>query len=420
MTRTAFIARCVRRSIATAASAFAGLALVATCQAADADIEAKQQAYNAARAKQWRELMLAPAPRGPNGELQAAPATELPQLKPLALTELRNADISALLGADAPLDSWMPSLTYHFAYPDHADDAAYPGAGFDWLAVQAQQGPLQSSQPGARAQRLPDWVTPALRARIAAFKPSAARPASVPRGNTKLWWAGEIEARPDGQGSPASPPADALVWSGPAVKDGVARYTTSTGLSGSRTTIRLASWPAQASSLISWAASHGAPLTITLDESALPLSLAQAVPVRVDTAIAVWLVTPQELLPATLKTLRTGDACQGGGWIEVEITGNRQPAIWGTLFLPDPALGTTATARRLPAEKQSEGSSATQVSRVEVSWPDRRLSPLLISAKQFASTTGSIWGTQADVLVVDNGQPTARRLSGSGKPACGI
>lgn len=392
------------------AATLSSLALLPTSRAADADLEAKREAFNMARAKQWRELMLAPAPRGPNGELQSAAAAELPQLKPLALAELRHADIPALLGADASLDSWMPSLTYHFAYPDHADDAAYPGSGFDWLAVQAQQGPLQSSQPGARAQRLPDWVTSALRARIAAFKPAAVRPVSVPRGNIRLWWQGEA----DGQ------PGDALIWSGPAVKDGVARYTTITSTTGSRTTIRLASWPAQASSLISWAASHGAPLTATLDEAALPLSLAQAVPVRLDTAVAVWLVTPQELLPATLKALHTGDACQGGGWIEVEIPGNRQPAIWGTLFLPDPALGTTATARRLPAEKPTEGSSATQVSRVEVSWPDRRLSPLLISAKQFGSTTGAVWGTQADVLVVENGQPNARRLSGSGKPACGI
>ncbi len=383
------------------AVALTTLSLITTSWAAESSIEAQREAFATARAKQWHELMLAPAQRGPNGELLASPAPELPQLKPLALAELRSGDIPALLGADAPLDNWMPSLTYHYAYLDHSDDAAY---GAEWLPVQIQQGPL----PGARAQRLPDWVTSAVRARVASFKlPS--RPAGNPRRQARLLWEGEVDATP----------GDAMVWSGPAVKTGVARYTVSTTAStttSNRTTVRLASWPAQAASLINWAGTHGLQLTATLDESALPLSLAQPVPVRLDTAIPVWLVTPQELIPATLKALRTGDACHGGGWIEIEYAGTRQPAIWGTLFLPDAGIAAAATASRMPPEKPSEGSNATFVSRVKVAWPDHRVNALLITAKQF----GSVWGTQADVLVVENGLPSARRLSGSGTPACGI
>ena len=385
----------------TVAPSLRGLALLAALACAwqpvraDTSREALRDALDAAQARQWREHILAPASRGTNGELQASPAPELPQLRAQALAELRAADVPALLGANATLDNWMPSLTLHFTYSAAQDDNGYT----PWPEVTRVQGPV----PEPRAPRLPDWVAPALRERLAAFRltqwtQAAPRPPWV--------WDGEAD----------NTVGQALVWSGPAVKDGVARYQVSKVAGQERTTVRLAAWPDQTASLLRWAERHNLPLKLTLDTGTQPLSLAQAAPVRVDLSTPVWLITPQELLPATLKTLRTGDTCHGGGWVEVELPGNRQPAIWGTLFLPDAATAAAAQVKRLPAEKPAEGSAAHTVSRVEVSWPDRRLNALLLSAKQF----GTVWGTQTDVLVFDHGQPVARRLGGSGKPACGI
>lgn len=365
------------------ASALALLAPAAhTNTLPESTLATAQHAFELARTRQWRDLL--------------APATEiapLPQWRTLALAELRAADLPTLLGAHATLDNWMPALTHHFAFHEGNSNSG----DSTWLDVQAVQGPL----PEGRAQRLPDWAAPALRERLSAWAgPTSARRTHAPKG-----WDGELDATPGA----------ALVWSGPAVKTGVARYQTTGTPGAERTRVRLALWPAHTAALLRWTAPRGIALRLTLDDSTQPLSLALPVPVRIDVSIPVWLITPQGLQAATLKALHTGDACHGGSWADIEWPGSRQPAIWGTLFLPDAATAAAAQVRRLPAERPTEGSAATSVSRLEVRWPGRQLNALLISAKQF----GTVWGTQADVLVYDDqGQPTARRLSGSGQPAC--
>lgn len=366
-----------------------------------AALSSARGAFAAARAQQWRDHILAPL-RAPDGRPQTAGAPALPQLQPVAQAELRQADAIALLAADATLDNWMPSLAYRYRYPDHADPAAtlFGDGRRDWPALLIEQGPPDASAAASQPP-LPDWVAPAVRARLAALDQAAADHAAPHLGATRLLWDGQVDATA----------GDALVWSGPAVKHGVAHYRSV----GDHTVLRLSSAAAHLDDLYRWAQRHGTALHFTLDGDA-PLALDRPVPVRVSLRLPVWLVTPQALLPATLTALRGGGPCLGGDWIELELPGQQQPAVWATLFLPDAATAAAASVRRLPPEPPGPGSAATTVSRVELSWPDHRLTPLLLTAKQF----GTVWGTQADVLVDDHGQPSARRLSGSGTPACGL
>ena len=86
-------------------------------------------------------------------DLVAAQGNHFPELEELAeatLAELRAADVPALLGANATLDNWMPSLTLHFTYGAAQDDNGYT----PWPEVTRVQGPV----PEQRAPRLsPRW-----------------------------------------------------------------------------------------------------------------------------------------------------------------------------------------------------------------------------------------------------------------------
>lgn len=237
----------------------------------------------------------------------------------------------------------------------------------------------------------PAWVQEALARRVAALSLPAAPPQPLRRDT----WQAE-----DGRG--------AAVWSGPAVRDGVAQYRSD----GSGTRIRLAI--GDAAQLHALAAARGAALRVQLDDAGRPLRWDEALPLKLTTALPVWLVTPQELLPATLTTLRTGSACDGGH-LELALAGPRQPPVWALLFLPDEATARAARVRRLPlpAPKPDEPAPvASQTSRLEVAWPDGTLPTLQVVAKRF----GELWGSYAEQPAAKDGE--SPRLSAAGSPEC--
>jgi hypothetical protein len=198
----------------------------------------------------------------------------------------------------------------------------------------------------------------------------------------------------------------AAVWSGPAVRDGVAVYRND----GADTRIRLAIGDSH--ELWQLAQARGVAVRMALDDAGQPLPWGGPLPIHLELQVPVWLVTPQALLPAMLTAMRSGDSCQGG-YVEVRVAGDQQPPVWAVLFLPDEAAGRAARIRRLAPPPQPEGQSASgKTSRLELSWPDRRLPTLHLVAKQF----GDLWGTYVELA--DHPPAGPGRLSAAGSPEC--
>jgi hypothetical protein len=248
--------------------------------------------------------------------------------------------------------------------------------------------------------RLPAWLQEALRRQVAAqVLPARRLDNPLPQDD---WMGAPLWTEPDKVqwDRPA-------VWAGPAVRDGVASYRSQ----GGQTRIRLAIGDPHA--LWQMARARGVAATLALDDEGQPLPWSARLPVRVQLQMPVWLVTPQELLPATLTAARTGDACEGG-YTELRLAGERQPPVWAVLFLPDEAAGRAARVRRIgpPPEPEGQSPQAGAVSRLELSWPDFRLPTLHLVAKRF----GDVWGS-----TVRHAEPppdSQGALSAAGSPEC--
>lgn len=248
--------------------------------------------------------------------------------------------------------------------------------------------------------RVPAWLQDALRQQVAAQALPARR---LDRPLRQQGWLG---ASRDGQSDTSGWEAP-IVWAGPAVRDGVASYRSE----GGQTRIRLAIGGGQ--DLWRIAQARGVAVRVSLDDGGQPLAWAAPLPLRLELQLPVWLVTPQELLPATLTVLRTGDSC-AGGHTELRLAGERQPPVWAVLFLPDEAAGRAARVRRIapPPEPEGQSPQADAVSRLELSWPDRRLPTLHLVAKRF----GDLWGSY--VQQADRPPEQQGRLSAAGSPEC--
>lgn len=204
--------------------------------------------------------------------------------------------------------------------------------------------------------------------------------------------------------------ADAAVWSGPAVRDHAASYVQEAGTTRIRVAI------GDGGELWQMALARGVAARLVLDDAGRALPWNERLPLRLELKLPVWLVTPQELIPATLTGLHQGDTCRGGGWTELRIDGQRRPPVWALLFLPDEATARAAIVKRLPtpAPDENNPTSAQAVGRLEVSWPDARLPALTLVAKRF----GDMWGSYAEL----SQQPAddRRRLSAAGSPECAV
>ena len=126
--------------------------------------------------------------------------------------------------------------------------------------------------------------------------------------------------------------------------------------------------------------------------------------------------------------LHTGNACLGGGWLELEVAGGARPAIWAILFLPEETLASRAVVKRQKLAPNPDAYLLAAHSQLTVSWPDKRLPTLNITAKQFhwrdypqrendtPPVLGTAWGTTIETTLP--GQNEATRISAAGTPAC--
>lgn len=302
------------------------------------------------------------------------------------ITELRTAALAEVAAWDGPLLLEMES-------PGHA------------LGLVAQQWTLADglNMSGAPVEGLmPSWLVEAIRQRVSTQRlpARAVEPELSWRSNAGEFFYG-------------APPIDwesAPVWSGPAVRDHAASYVYDAGT----TRIRIAA--GDAPGLWRIAQARGVAARLVLDDTGRAMSWYESLPLRLELKLPVWLVTAQELIPATLTGLRIGDACHGGGWTELRIDGQRRPAIWAVLFLPDEATARAARVKRLPSPAPDPNASADAgaVSRLELSWPDDRLPALHLVAKRF----GDIWGSYAELA--QRPADENHRLSAAGSPECAL
>lgn len=249
--------------------------------------------------------------------------------------------------------------------------------------------------------RVPGWLQEAVRLQVAAQGlPARSLAQPLPRDD----WQGAARWTEESSRLVWDQPT---VWAGPAVRDGVASYRSE----GGQTRIRLAI--GEGPELWQIAQARGVAVRMTLDDGGQPLAWSAPLPLRLELQLPVWLVTPQELLLATLTAWRNGDSC-AGGYTELRLAGERQPPVWAVLFLPDEATGRAARVRRItpPPEPEGQSPQADAVSRLELSWPDRRLPTLHLVAKRF----GDVWGSY--VRHADRSPETQSRLSAAGSPEC--
>lgn len=192
-------------------------------------------------------------------------------------------------------------------------------------------------------------------------------------------------------------PADvAMVWAGPAVREGATRYWQASG----KTHIRIP-FNENALHLYHWAAAHKLPLQLVRRQGnsavATYLSnhhLAQqsnSLIVDATTDIPVFVVAPEGLLPARITAFSVGgSSCDGSNWVELVLEDAANPEVWGVLALNDPQLTKNIEVTQLPT----------------VEMPMVRMRPLGIAG---STPTPSVDETQRKVLRVDfmdNALPT--------------
>lgn len=368
------------------------------------DDEAARQAID----ELWQAQLLAPLPRQSSvGE--AMVVAFLGQHRQRLLENVANLSLEQL---DQPLSELLPALRWGNAATAGNQDVNY---GSDLLTVLV----------GLSAQRersVPEWLTEALARRIQQL---AMMRATAKRLNSPLVWSYEL---PDWSGSGTNAFTElnigAMAWAGPAVRDH-AQYVDMADRT--RTRIRIDHTPYPLKELAAWTHQHGQALKLSLDNS-LPLDSETPMPVVARVDVPVWLITPQGLVTARLTGLHTGNACVGGGWLELEVAGGARPAIWAILFLPEKALASRAVVKRQIPAPNPEAYLLAAHSQLAVSWPDKRLPTLNITAKQFQwrnypqrendtpPVLGTAWGTTIETTLP--GQNEATRISAAGTPAC--
>lgn len=354
----------------------------------------------------WQAQLLAPLPRHlSEGQAMAVafPGQHRQQL-------LENVAAISLDQLDRPLSELLPALSWGYA-----TTAGNQAANYDSDLLTVRFGlPAQSEQSA------PEWLAEALSRRVqqlALPRAAAKRPASP------LGWQYELQEWNGNQPTAYTElNIGAMVWAGPAV-----RYHAQYVDTADRTRIRIDRSPYSLKELAAWAHQRGLSLKLSLDTS-LPLDSGTPMPILARVDAPVWIITPQGLVRARLTGMHTGNACLGGGWLELEVAGGARPAIWAILFFPEEALATRAVVKRQKPAPNPDAYLLAVHSQLMVSWPDKRLPTLSIIAKQFhwrnypqrendtPPVLGTAWGTTVETTVP--GQNEATRISAAGTPAC--
>ena len=309
----------------------------------------------------------------------------------------------------------MPELNWGYA--------ANAPTAFD-LAAGNYFGPLDIRfvHFAANELSLPGWLVEALARRVQKFSLTRGVAKSIPK---PLGWQQDLPNRIDNQPT-GHKEINAIAWAGPAVRDN-AQYVETTD----STRIRIDRTSYSLSELVNWANHRGLSLTLSLDSNQ-PLVTGAPLPILARLVAPVWLVTPKGLVSAQLTGMHTGNACLGGGWLELEVSGSTKPAIWAILFLPEEALARSAVVNRQkpPPDTNTDDYLVASHSQLTVSWPDKRLSTLTITAKQFhwrnypqgekdmPPILGTAWGTYIKTILP--GEKDAVRISATGTPECAL
>lgn len=291
----------------------------------------------------------------------------------------------------------------------------------------------------AAPEERPEWLTELVAKRIQALSlTQRAVPTGAPtRGRQQLVWGslrgpvknGETTAGVSGD------VADAIVWAGPAVRDGVATYRQT----GGKSAVRIALAELQAENLYLWAKRFGFAMELRLRKDTA--STSEPV-IDGRTAIPVSILQPEGLQPATISAFAVGGgACSGGNWVEIALEDSGQPPIWAVFAFSRPELQQGVSVRRLPTAKESERPYLeARRSELELRWPGDWLPPIAVLARRFDYTkerygalpngemklestevVGSAWGTQAWTVApaASISDVSARALlTAGGSPAC--
>jgi hypothetical protein len=242
--------------------------------------------------------------------------------------------------------------------------------------------------------------------------------------------------------------ADALALAGPSVKDDVTRYWRQNG----KTHIRFA-LNRTAGDLRSWAKRRGIALRLFRQQSDNPIKNSDPLILRGETAIPVFVVSPEGLTPAKIVAFAVGgDSCAGGNWLEVELSNDTNPPVWALIALRDPNLAQKAkVTRQRPLETRKDKSHYLEIKRgvLRLEFENDALPPLTLVARQLGvvvrhyepgeteddwietgkTLLGSAWGTEvflSDPALEappekegDNGKTAFGQIIGFlGSPAC--
>jgi hypothetical protein len=175
--------------------------------------------------------------------------------------------------------------------------------------------------------------------------------------------------------------ADALALAGPSIKDGVTRYWQQNG----KTHIRFA-LNKSANILRSWAEWRGIALQLTRQKTDGPVYNRDPIILRGKTAIPVFIVSPEGLTPARIINFAvSGNSCQGGNWMEVVLSNDTTPSVWGVIALRDPALAQKAKVtrqRRLETLEKKAHYLEMQRGVLRLEFENDALPPLILAARQ--------------------------------------
>ncbi len=289
------------------------------------------------------------------------------------------------------------------------------------------------------SEERPSWLTELIAIRVQAMSlAQRAVPLATPtRGRQQLVW-GTLRG-PVNNGETTSgvrgDVADAIVWAGPAVRDGVATYRQI----GGNSVVRIALAELQAEDLYLWAKRFGFAIELRLRHAS---SAINETVIDARTSIPVAILQPEGLQPATITAFAIGgDACSGGNWVEIALENAGQPPVWAVFAFSRPELQQGVSVRRVSTSKATEKSYLeARRSELELRWPGDWLPPITVMARRFDYTqssyealpngetkllstevVGSAWGTQAWTAapVLSTSDPNSRvLLTAGGAPAC--
>lgn len=345
---------------------------------------------------QWRRDLLAPLPQ------------QLDEGQPKALA-FPEAQRQRLLGSvaslsldrlDQPLSGLLPELKWGYV----TMLPAY-GSEPDLLAIRVTDYEIPKDQS------VPEWLREALIHRIAQLGLPAG---SARRPVLPLRWLDSPDWREFEPSASTEIEVAAMAWAGPARREH-ARYFDD----DQQTRIHIpgvyALWK-----LALWAQRRGLPLHVSLD-ARMPLAQEQPLPILARTDVPVWLLTPQGLVAARLTGLHTGDACLGGGWLELKVASGLRPAVWAILFLPDGTLASSAVVKRQKPAPEPDAYLLAAHSQLTVSWSGTQLPTLTVSVRKFQWEPATpqpdvVWGTIVETAAP--GSAESVRVSAAGTPEC--